>query len=249
MLPRDGSVHWPGRKRSWPTGGQRSDSGSSCSPILASNWPYGGPRPGTLAYISPAAWNHNLPQNNIDICCRGDAPSNWRYTATRRTRRAHSPSALLQLESPQDDADICCRGLIGLALILLLLEISLRMELAKEGSDAAKGVIPAPSASPQRLEFGGALPSQPITPTSLQSVDQLGAPGAAPTSDYAQTFGQAFREPVPLPRPRKLRWGGTSVLTIRTFVAFLNPSRRTKSTRVHAVALCRTSRRKLDVPR
>jgi hypothetical protein len=96
-------------------------------------------------------------------------------------------------------------GLIGLALILLLLEISLRMELAKEGSDAAKGVIPAPSASPQRLEFGGALPSQPITPTSLQSVDQLGAPGAAPTSDYAQTFGQAFREPVPLPRPRKLR--------------------------------------------
>ena len=37
-------------------------------------------------------------------------------------------------------------GLIGLVLILLLLEISLRMELAKEASDAAKGVSPALSA-------------------------------------------------------------------------------------------------------
>jgi hypothetical protein len=49
-------------------------------------------------------------------------------------------------------------GLTGLALILLLLEISLRMELAKEASDAAKGVIPAPSANLQRLEFADALP-------------------------------------------------------------------------------------------
>ena len=31
----------------------------------------------------------------------------------------------------------------------------------------------------------------------------LSAPGPAPSLDYAQTFGQAFREPVPLPRPRK----------------------------------------------
>ena len=95
-------------------------------------------------------------------------------------------------------------GLTGLALILLLLEISLRMELAKEASDAAKGVIPAPSANLQRLEFADALPIQP-TPTSLQSVDQLGAPEATSSSDYAQTFGRVAREPVPLPRPRKSR--------------------------------------------
>jgi hypothetical protein len=64
-------------------------------------------------------------------------------------------------------------GVVGLVLILILfLEISLRMELAKEASDAAMGVIPAPSASLQRLEFADVLPIQP-TPTSLQSVDQL----------------------------------------------------------------------------
>ena len=96
-------------------------------------------------------------------------------------------------------------GVVGLVLILILfLEISLRMELAKEASDAAMGVIPAPSASLQRLEFADVLPIQP-TPTSLQSVDQLGAPGATSSSDYAQTFGQVSQEPVPLPRPRKSR--------------------------------------------
>jgi hypothetical protein len=90
-------------------------------------------------------------------------------------------------------------GLIGLALILLLLEISLRMELAKEVSDAAIGVIPAPSESPQKLEFADAFPII----TLLQPMDQLGA--TISSSDYAQTFGQASREPVPLPRPRKAR--------------------------------------------
>jgi hypothetical protein len=90
-------------------------------------------------------------------------------------------------------------GLIGLALILLLLEISLRMELAKEVSDAAIGVIPAPSESPQKLEFADAFPII----TLLQPTDQLGA--TISSSDYAQTFGQASREPVPLPRPRKAR--------------------------------------------
>jgi hypothetical protein len=92
-------------------------------------------------------------------------------------------------------------GLIGLALIMLLLEISLRMELAKEASDAAIGVIPAPSESPQKLEFADAFPII----TLLQPMDQLGSPGATSSSDYAQTFGQVSREPVPLPRPRKPR--------------------------------------------
>ena len=92
-------------------------------------------------------------------------------------------------------------GLIALALILLLLEINLRMELAKEASDAAIGVIPAPSESPQKLEFADAFPII----TLLQPMDQLGAPAATSSSDYAQTFGQVSREPVPLPRPRKSR--------------------------------------------
>jgi hypothetical protein len=94
-------------------------------------------------------------------------------------------------------------GLIGLALILLLLEISLRMELAEEARDAAIHVIALPSAGPQGLGVGDALPIEPTRPFSLQSVNQLGAEELS--SDYAQTFGQVSREPIPLPRPRKSR--------------------------------------------
>jgi hypothetical protein len=98
-------------------------------------------------------------------------------------------------------------GVVGLALVLLiLLEISVRMELAKEASDAAIDAAPAPSASPPKMEFVEAFPAQATGSILLQSGDQLGAPGATPSSDYVQTFGQAFREPpVPLPRPRKPR--------------------------------------------
>lgn len=92
-------------------------------------------------------------------------------------------------------------GLSGLALILVLLEISLRIELAKEASDTA--IDAAPSESSQKMEFADAFPIQPKSFTLLQSVDQLGA--ATSSSDYAQTFGQVPREPVPLPRPRKPR--------------------------------------------
>jgi hypothetical protein len=97
-------------------------------------------------------------------------------------------------------------GLVGLVLILLLLlllEISLRMELAKEARDAAIDVTSAPSARPQKMEFGDAFPTQPTGSILLQSVEQL--PGAQPSPDYGQTFGQVFQEPVPLPRSRKRR--------------------------------------------
>ena len=96
-------------------------------------------------------------------------------------------------------------GLIGLALIFLLLEISLRMELAKEARDAAIDTTPAPAVSPQKMEFTESFPIQPASSASLQSVDQLGAPGATPSSDYSETLGQVFQEPVPLPRSRKAR--------------------------------------------
>ena len=97
-------------------------------------------------------------------------------------------------------------GLVGLVLILLLLlEISLRMELAKEARDAVIDATPAPSVSLQKMEFTESFPIQPASSTSLQSVDQLGAPGATPSSDYSETLGQVFQEPVPLPRSRKAR--------------------------------------------
>ena len=94
-------------------------------------------------------------------------------------------------------------GLIGLALIFLLLEISLRMELAKEARDAAIDVTSAPSARPQKMEFGDAFATQSTGSILLPSVEQL--PGAQPSSGYGQTFGQVFQEPVPLPRSRKRR--------------------------------------------
>jgi hypothetical protein len=96
-------------------------------------------------------------------------------------------------------------GAVGLALILLLLEISVRSELANEASDAAIDAVPVPSASPQKMEFGDAFSIQHTGSISLQSAGLLGVPLATASSDDAQTFGQAFREPVPLPRPRKRR--------------------------------------------
>ena len=92
-------------------------------------------------------------------------------------------------------------GAVGLAL-LLLLEISVRRELAKEASDAA---ISVSSANVQEMQFEDLFPIQAISSTLFQSVDRLGVTGTTPSSDYSQTFGQALREPVPFPRPRALR--------------------------------------------
>jgi hypothetical protein len=96
-------------------------------------------------------------------------------------------------------------GVIGLALILLLLELSVRRQLANEASDAAIDTVPAPSARPQKMDFGDAFSIQRTGSISLQSADLSGVPRATPSSDDVQTLGQAFREPVPLPRPRKPR--------------------------------------------
>jgi hypothetical protein len=112
---------------------------------------------------------------------------------------------LLNLK-PRNTLAFVVAGVVGLALVvLILLEISVRMELAKEASDAAIDATPAPSPSAPKMEFVEAFPTQATGSILLQSGDQLGVPGATPSSDYVQTFGQAFREPVPLPRPRKSR--------------------------------------------
>jgi hypothetical protein len=92
-------------------------------------------------------------------------------------------------------------GVIGLALILLSLEISVRRQLANEAGDAAIDTVPAPSASAQKMDFGDVQRTGSI---SLQSADLSGV-RATPSLDDVQTLGQAFREPVPLPRPRKPR--------------------------------------------
>jgi hypothetical protein len=94
-------------------------------------------------------------------------------------------------------------GVVGLALFLiLLLEISLRIQLAQEARDAGTDATLAASASAPKNELDDALPVQSTASALLQSSDQVGAPEGAPSSELTQTFGQLSREPILLPRLR-----------------------------------------------
>ena len=91
----------------------------------------------------------------------------------------------------------------GLALITVLLEISVRNELAKETTDAMIGAIPVPSTSVNPMEAWDALPVPVTKPSYAEPVDPAGDLGAKPSSDNAETLGQTSpSKPVPLPRPR-----------------------------------------------
>ena len=118
---------------------------------------------------------------------------------------AHKIRQLLGNSSRHKALTVVVAGVIGLALILLLLEISVRRQLAIEASDAAIDTVHALSARPQKMDFGDAFSIQRTGSISLQSADLSGVPRATPSSGDVQTLGQAFREPVPLPRPRKSR--------------------------------------------
>jgi hypothetical protein len=97
-------------------------------------------------------------------------------------------------------------GVAGLALLLLLLlEISVRRELAAEARHVAIDTVSASSASAQEIQFEDRFAIQPAASTLLQPVDPLDALGTIPSSEYSQTFGQPIREPVPVPRRRKAR--------------------------------------------
>jgi hypothetical protein len=80
-------------------------------------------------------------------------------------------------------------AIISAALLVLLLEITVRNELAEEASNNSLSVLPMP----------------PASSTEVQPVD-LAALMGAPSADDAETLVQslvASREPVPLPRPRR----------------------------------------------
>ena len=95
-------------------------------------------------------------------------------------------------------------GVAGLAL-LLLLEISVRRELAAEARHVAIDTVSASSASAQEIQFEDRFAIQPAASTLLQPVDPLDALGTIPSSEYSQTFGQPIREPVPVPTRHKAR--------------------------------------------
>jgi hypothetical protein len=91
-------------------------------------------------------------------------------------------------------------GAAGLVFILiLLLEISVRIELSKEAENAAIDATAAPSASEQIMDVGHVLTLQPTNSSWLQSADQEAATGAVPFLG-PQTFGQVFQDPLPRSR-------------------------------------------------
>jgi hypothetical protein len=94
-------------------------------------------------------------------------------------------------------------GVVGLALFLiLLLEISLRIQLAQEARDAGTDATLAASASAPKKEPDDGFPVQSTGSALMQSSDLVGAPDNAPSSELTQAFGQLSREPIPLPRLR-----------------------------------------------
>src|SRR5262249_32163475 len=67
---------------------------------------------------------------------------------------AHKIRQLLGNSSRHKALTVVVAGVIGLALILLLLEISVRRQLANEASDAAIDTVHALSARPQKMDLG-----------------------------------------------------------------------------------------------
>jgi hypothetical protein len=95
-------------------------------------------------------------------------------------------------------------GLIGLIFIFSLLEFGVMREVPKRDSDAATDGSPVALASTQQIKFEDRFAIQP-TNLSLFETVQANELGPTSASEDAGTSGQVFREPVPLPRPRKHR--------------------------------------------
>jgi hypothetical protein len=105
---------------------------------------------------------------------------------------------LLGTAGPRKAIILVAAGVAALGLIFVLLEVSVRNEVAREATDAA-------SASPNQMQSGNLLPVAPASTADVEFVGSLGGLGAKPFSDDAQTLGQASRTPIPLPRPRPKR--------------------------------------------
>jgi hypothetical protein len=104
---------------------------------------------------------------------------------------------LLGAVSPRKAIMLVAAGVVALGLIFVLLEVSVRNEVAREATDA--------SASPNQMQSGNLLPAASASTTDVEFVGSLGGLGANSFSGDAQTLGQASRTPIPLPRPRPKR--------------------------------------------
>jgi hypothetical protein len=105
---------------------------------------------------------------------------------------------VLGTASPRKAIMLAAAGVAVLGLIFVLLEVSVRNEVAREATNAAP-------ASPNQMQSGNLHPLAPVSTADVEFVGSLGGLGAKPFSDDAQTLGQASRTPIPLPRPRPKR--------------------------------------------
>src|SRR5262249_60504809 len=90
-------------------------------------------------------------------------------------------------------------GVAGLALLLLLLEISVRRELAAEARHVAIDTVSASSASAQEIQFEDRFAIQPAASTLLQPVDPLDALGTIPSPEYSRRLDNPFGSRYPSP--------------------------------------------------
>jgi hypothetical protein len=102
---------------------------------------------------------------------------------------------LLGTASPRKAIILVAAGVVALGLIFVLLEVSVRNEVAREATDVA-------SASPKQMQSGNVLPVAPASTPDVEFVGALGGLGAKPFSDE---LAPASRTPIPLPRPRPKR--------------------------------------------
>jgi hypothetical protein len=93
-------------------------------------------------------------------------------------------------------------GVVGLALLILLLEISRRIQLAQEARDKGTDAAVAGSTRAPKKELEEAVPVQSTASALLRSSDEIVASEGAASSELTQTFGQLPREPTALPRLR-----------------------------------------------
>jgi hypothetical protein len=101
---------------------------------------------------------------------------------------------LLGTTGPRKAIMLVAAGVAALGLIFVLLEVSVRNEVAREATDPASA-----------MQSGNLLPGTPASTADVEFVGALGALAAKPLSDDAQTLGQVSRAPIPLPRPRPKR--------------------------------------------
>ena len=91
---------------------------------------------------------------------------------------------------------------VGLALIILLLQMGMSNQVDNEHAGTVKEATPSPTHVPDWTIFDEAFAKEHSPLATWEFVDRVRTSGAALTPDPAETSGQVMRESVPLPRPR-----------------------------------------------